>query len=62
MEKSITVYKNETGHIYFIDNSIDYLLQVDEIEPNFTMIWEKSEILFNDLKKYQDAGYKLIFK
>ncbi len=60
--KTITVYKNATGHIYFIDNSVDHILQDNEIEPDFIMIWENSEMLFNELKKYQDKGYTLIFK
>jgi len=62
MEKIITVYYNSTGHIYFIDNSINYV-ESDEIpDPDFIMCWEESICLFNELKNYQDKGYKVIFK
>ncbi len=57
MEKTITVFKNTKGYIYFIDNSAD-----NQFVPDFIMIWETSELFFETLKKYQGEGYKLIFK
>ena len=61
MEKILTVYKNNTGHIYFIDNSIDYLSD-DNLEADYIMVYDESICLFNEIKKYQDEGYKIIFK
>ena len=55
MNKVLRVYKGQDNKIYLDD----VLNETDE--PNFVMVWEKSELLFNDLLAYQEQGYTIIF-
>lgn len=55
MNKVLRVYKGQDNKIYLVD------ILNEMQEPDFIMVWEKSELLFNDLLKYQEQGYTIIF-
>lgn len=55
---------NKILYVTVNDNGFIYLSKSDENEQNesdFVMVWEKAEVLFNDLKAYQNQGYQIVF-